>query len=73
MIKIPPHSYALKIICLSILLAFGTHSFSQTKPKITKEERKAMLRDRLDGKFDASVMIDNTKGLSVTSTISQKN
>lgn len=62
MIKKTPHSFTLKVICLSFLLAFGTHSFAQNKPKMTKEERKKMLRDTLDGKFDASVMIDNTKG-----------
>ena len=62
MIKIPPHSSALKIIFLPLLLVFCTLSFGQTKPKMTKEERKQMLRDTLDGKFDASVMIDSTKG-----------
>lgn len=62
MIKIPSHSYTLKIFFLSFLLAYGTHIFAQTKPKMTKEQRKAMLRDTLDGRFDASVMIDNTKG-----------
>src|SRR6478736_4909765 len=62
MIKKTPHSYALKIIFLSFLLAFGAPSFGQTKHKMTKEERKKMLKDTLDGRFDASAMIDNTKG-----------
>lgn len=62
MIKKTPHSCTFRIICLSFLLVFSVLSFGQAKPKMTKAERKAMLRDTLDGKFDASVMIDNTKG-----------
>lgn len=62
MIKKTPHSYTFKIVCLSLSLAFGALSFGQTEPKMTKGERKAMLRDTLDGRFDASAMIDNTKG-----------
>lgn len=62
MIKKTPHPCTFRIICLSFLLVFSVLSFGQAKPKMTKAERKAMLRDTLDGKFDASVMIDNTKG-----------
>jgi len=62
MIKKTPHSYILQLTILSVLFAFNALTFGQTKPKISKEERKTMLRDTLDGKFDASVMIDNAKG-----------
>jgi hypothetical protein len=63
MIKITSHFSAFKIIFLGFLLIFSAHCFGQTKHKMTKDERKKMLRDTLDGRLDLSAMIDNTKGL----------